>query len=47
MQEDPRYSQLIALRARSNGSNSVFNQLQMTQLRLVHLAELLGIVLKT
>ncbi|KAG5876508.1 hypothetical protein JTB14_008445 [Gonioctena quinquepunctata] len=33
MQEDPRYSQLLALRARSNGSNSIFSQTQMTQLR--------------
>ncbi|XP_017784542.1 PREDICTED: ATP-dependent helicase brm isoform X2 [Nicrophorus vespilloides] len=33
MQEDPRYSQLLALRARTNGSNSLFNQLQMQQLR--------------
>ncbi|KAL3278288.1 hypothetical protein HHI36_013622 [Cryptolaemus montrouzieri] len=33
MQEDPRYSQLLALRARSNGNNSAFTQLQMTQLR--------------
>ncbi|VEN45337.1 unnamed protein product [Callosobruchus maculatus] len=33
MQEDPRYSQLLALRARSNGSNSIFSQNQMTQLR--------------
>ncbi|XP_022919947.1 ATP-dependent helicase brm isoform X2 [Onthophagus taurus] len=32
MQEDPRYSQLLALRARSNG-NSVFNSGQMGQLR--------------
>ncbi|KAJ8974907.1 hypothetical protein NQ317_009836 [Molorchus minor] len=33
MQEDPRYSQLLALRARSNTSNSVFSQVQMSQLR--------------
>nr|CAI5847489.1 unnamed protein product [Callosobruchus analis] len=33
MQEDPRYSQLLALRARSNGTNSIFSQSQMTQLR--------------
>ncbi|XP_018562327.2 ATP-dependent helicase brm isoform X2 [Anoplophora glabripennis] len=33
MQEDPRYSQLLALRARSNGSNSIFSQSQMAQLR--------------
>ncbi|KAI4459651.1 snf2/rad54 helicase family [Holotrichia oblita] len=32
MQEDPRYSQLLAIRARTNGS-SVFNQTQMAQLR--------------
>ncbi|GJQ73042.1 brm [Trypoxylus dichotomus] len=32
MQEDPRYSQLLAIRARTNGS-SVFNQTQMGQLR--------------
>lgn len=31
MQEDPRYSQLLALRARSN--SSLFNQLQIQQLR--------------
>ncbi|XP_072385053.1 ATP-dependent helicase brm-like isoform X2 [Diabrotica undecimpunctata] len=33
MQEDPRYSQLLALRARSNGANNVFTQSQMSQLR--------------
>lgn len=33
MQEDPRYSQLLALRARSNGTNPVFTQSQMAQLR--------------
>ncbi|XP_056642745.1 ATP-dependent helicase brm-like isoform X1 [Diorhabda sublineata] len=33
MQEDPRYSQLLALRARSNGSNNVLTQTQMSQLR--------------
>ncbi|XP_045467902.1 ATP-dependent helicase brm isoform X1 [Harmonia axyridis] len=33
LQEDPRYSQLLAIRARSNGSSSIFSQLQMTQLR--------------
>lgn len=33
MQEDPRYSQLLALRARSNGTNPVFSQAQMAQLR--------------
>lgn len=32
MQEDPRYSQLLSLRARTNGT-SIFNQLQMQQLR--------------
>lgn len=32
MQEDPRYSQLLAIRAKTNGS-SVFNQTQMSQLR--------------
>lgn len=33
MQEDPRYSQLLALRARTNCTNTIFSQLQMTQLR--------------
>lgn len=33
LQEDPRYSQLLAIRARSNGSTSIFSQLQMVQLR--------------
>ncbi|XP_060525669.1 ATP-dependent helicase brm-like [Cylas formicarius] len=33
MQEDPRYSQLLALRARSNGAASTFTQTQMSQLR--------------
>ncbi|XP_066256953.1 ATP-dependent helicase brm-like isoform X2 [Euwallacea similis] len=32
MQEDPRYSQLLALRARANG-NAALSQIQMTQLR--------------
>jgi len=32
MQEDPRYSQLLVLRARANG-NAALSQLQMTQLR--------------
>ncbi|XP_076275469.1 ATP-dependent helicase brm-like isoform X2 [Rhynchophorus ferrugineus] len=33
MQEDPRYSQLLALRARANGNNTALTQMQMTQLR--------------
>ena len=33
LQEDPRYSQLLALRARTNGSNTIFSPLQMNQLR--------------
>jgi SWI/SNF-related matrix-associated actin-dependent regulator of chromatin subfamily A protein 2/4 len=33
MQEDPRYSQLLALRARTNGSNTIFSPMQMSQLR--------------
>ncbi|KAF5276830.1 hypothetical protein FQA39_LY06382 [Lamprigera yunnana] len=33
MQEDPRYSQLLSLRARTNGT-SVFTQVQMQQLRV-------------
>ncbi|XP_030758143.1 ATP-dependent helicase brm-like [Sitophilus oryzae] len=33
MQEDPRYSQLLALRARANGNNAALSQMQMTQLR--------------
>ncbi|XP_044262414.1 ATP-dependent helicase brm isoform X2 [Tribolium madens] len=33
MQEDPRYSQLLALRARTNGSNTIFSPMQMAQLR--------------
>lgn len=33
MQEDPRYSQLLALRARSSGSTAAFSQSQMAQLR--------------
>ncbi|CAG9761604.1 unnamed protein product [Ceutorhynchus assimilis] len=32
MQEDPRYSQLLALRARANGA-AALSQMQMTQLR--------------
>ncbi|XP_049821381.1 ATP-dependent helicase brm-like isoform X2 [Aethina tumida] len=33
MQEDPRYSQLLALKARTNGNTSAFSQQQMTLLR--------------
>lgn len=32
MQEDPRYSQLLALRARANGA-AALSQIQMSQLR--------------
>lgn len=35
LQEDPRYSQLLAIRARSNGNGTIFNQTQMQQLRYV------------
>ena len=34
LQEDPRYSQLIAMRAARTNGNSIFNQAQMQQLRL-------------
>ncbi|XP_025830418.1 ATP-dependent helicase brm isoform X3 [Agrilus planipennis] len=33
MQEDPRYSQLLSLRARTNGNNATLSQIQMVQLR--------------